>query len=86
MIQSNHLTSTNKSRNISYLSMAFDDRVEIIKLFIAVLAGFAAGGWISGVLGDTLSTILVSASAIVIVYYILGYAESFLKRNKNRND
>jgi len=66
--------------------MAFDDRIEIIKLFIAVLVGFAAGGWISGFLGDPLSTILVSASAIVVMYYVLGYAESFLKGNKNRND
>lgn len=58
--------------------MFFEERVEIIKLFIAVLAGLAAGSAARDIFGDPLSTILVSASAIVIIYYILGYAESYL--------
>jgi hypothetical protein len=57
--------------------MFFEERIEIIKLFIAVLAGLAAGSAARDIFGDPLSTILISASAIVIIYYILGYVESF---------
>lgn len=63
--------------------MVFEERIEIIKLFIAVLAGFAAGSSINDIFGDPLPTILVSASVIVIIYYILGFVESILAEKRN---
>jgi hypothetical protein len=63
--------------------MVFEDRIEIIKLFISVLGGIAAGNSAGRIFGDSLSTILVSASAIVIIYYILGFIESFIIKNRN---
>jgi len=66
--------------------MFSDDRIEIIKLFISVICGLAAANWIRGFLADPLSIILVSASAIVIFYYILSYICSFFGNYRIRND
>ncbi|ADN36705.1 hypothetical protein Mpet_1954 [Methanolacinia petrolearia DSM 11571] len=57
--------------------MFFEERIELIKLFISVLVALAAGNMINSILGDTLSFILVFAAVIVITYYILGFIESF---------
>ena len=57
--------------------MFFEERIELIKLFVSVLVALAAGNMINNILGDTLSFILVFAAVIVITYYILGFIESF---------
>ena len=57
--------------------MFFEERIELIKLFVSVLVALAAGNMINSILGDTLSFILVFAAVIVITYYILGFIESF---------
>ena len=64
--------------------MFFEERIELIKLFVSVLAGLAAGNLVNSILGDTLSFVLVFAAAIVITYYILGFIESFFAGKKNR--
>lgn len=66
--------------------MVHNERIEIIKLFISVFAGFAVAGAAGNIFDDPLSTILVSAAAVIIIYYILGYAESLLVKKRNRND
>ncbi|WP_421908203.1 hypothetical protein [Methanolacinia petrolearia] len=55
--------------------MFFEERIELIKLFISVLVALAAGNMINSILGDTLSFIQVFAAVIVITYYILGFIE-----------
>ena len=57
--------------------MFFEERIELIKLFVSVLVALTAGNMINSILGDTLSFILVFAAVIVITYYILGFIESF---------
>lgn len=66
--------------------MVFEERREILKLFIAVIAGFAAGNLTNNIFGDPLSVLLVSAAAIVIVYYILSFAGSFFPGSRKGND
>lgn len=59
--------------------MVFSDRLEIAILFASVCIGLVAGSNLQLIsAGDPLTTILVSAAAIVISYYILSYAASRL--------
>ncbi len=53
--------------------MTVSDRMNLIVLFLSVLAGFALGSWASAVFSSSIAGIAATFAGVVVAYYAIAF-------------